>query len=113
MSNMSHIPVKDHLSRDEMQQYIAGKLRHHDVVQIEAHLSQCDFCNEAVKGLKSSQNDLRLASIRKEIFNKTFRKHGNTKLRFGKNSFSLLVLITAVSLLLMLFIILLYVMKVF
>ena len=52
MNNQDH--VDEHLSANEMQNYLSGKLSGLDSNKIERHLLDCGFCAEALEGLESS-----------------------------------------------------------
>ena len=52
MNNQDHID--GHLSANEMQDYLSGKLSGLESNKIERHLLACSFCAEALEGLESS-----------------------------------------------------------
>lgn len=52
MSNQDHID--GHLSANEMQNYLSGKLSGLESNRIERHLLDCSFCAEALEGIEGS-----------------------------------------------------------
>jgi len=49
--------IEGHISANQMQNYIDGKLSNSEMHEIEKHLLECDFCAEAMEGLELSGNE--------------------------------------------------------
>lgn len=59
--------LQSHLSREQMLNYLQGKLGKAERHEVEKHLVDCDFCNDALEGLKRMEEDSRILTIADEL----------------------------------------------
>src|SRR5690606_446763 len=78
MTNEGKHGDREHLSPGLIRDYLKGKLDRASMHAIEAHLLECDFCNDAVEGMELSEkarvSDRSLLALRKRL-NKRLKTH--------------------------------------
>ncbi len=81
-------PLENHLSVDQIYQYLDNQLPVADRHQVEQHLLDCDLCTDALAGfsLTSQENSERhLFQINYQLKNRAVRRKPNTILQNLKN----------------------------
>jgi hypothetical protein len=81
-------PPENHLSVDQMYQYLNNQLPVTDRYQVEQHLLDCDLCNDAISGfsLTSKENTERqIFQINYQLKSQTQRRKPNTMVQNLKN----------------------------
>lgn len=62
------------LSEKQLMDYLQGRLNEEEIHSLEAHISGCNFCNEALEGLMQVENKDQIPAVIKQIHNQVRRK---------------------------------------
>ena len=103
-NNISMHPFSAHLSKDEMLKYHRRQLSVEDNGRISKHLSECELCSDAMKGLAEMPDALNIYRITRDLHKRIFKRR-----TIRRNIFSRMDLISIVTLIFILGIILLLV----
>lgn len=87
----------------QLMDYLHGRLNDEEMHSVEAHIADCDFCNEALEGLMQVQNKEQIPVIIRQIHNQFRRDLRERRLKKRKVKMylwlSLLVIIILIILL--------------
>lgn len=72
------------LGERQMMDYLHGRLNEKEMHALEAHIADCDFCNEAMEGLMQVKNKEQIPVIVKQIHNQVRRDLRAHRLRRRK-----------------------------
>ena len=68
MSNKQNIfEQTSHLSQEQMSAYLSHRLVGKELHDVEKHLVDCSFCNEALEGMKKIKDESRILTISHEL----------------------------------------------
>lgn len=72
------------LGERQMMDYLHGRLNEKEMHALEAHIADCDFCNEALEGLMQVKNKEQIPVIVKQIHRQVHRDLRARRLRRRK-----------------------------
>src|SRR6185436_9913665 len=91
--NISTRPFSAHLSKDEMLKYHRGQFSEEENRKIGKHLTECELCSDAMKGLAEMHDAMNMYHITRDLKKRILQRK-----TIRKNIFSRIDLISIVTL---------------